>query len=270
MIWVGNINLVSRLRFHFIRSWGTSLCCWRQSCSVQSVVCGLQCAIGKCHTDPLVVAVAQCSGLKKALLGFKWGCCFYRRVANVAQVPCSLHLTLLHDCVNFPWLVKLFLAGKRMSFPAMATTSQTDILSMRKQPTFGDVTTGFPAKWRLRNGGRNSILITRHYPDLGSASDWSNQISHAPRPIRSTTQIWVVTRHQYWISHTSFRGETSGGVAKCRLFSQAKIFWGDLKYWCSFRIIGSKQQASNNKCLLCLCIRLLHIYNILLGMVLGK
>ena len=120
------------------------------------------------YTDPLVVAVAQCSGLKKAPLGFKWGCCFNRRVANVAQVPCSLHLTLLHDCVNFPWLVKLFLVGKRMSFPAMATTSQTDILSMRKQPTFGDVTTGFPAKWRLRNGGRNSILITRHYPDLGS------------------------------------------------------------------------------------------------------
>ena len=38
----------------------------------------------------------------------------------------------------------------------------------------------------------------------------------------STTQIWVVTRDQYGISalvsETSFRGETSGGVAKCRLF----------------------------------------------------
>ena len=44
-------------------------------------------------------------------------------------------------------------------------------------------------------------------------------------PIRGTTQIWVVTRHQYGISalvsQTSFSGETSGGVAKCRLFSQA-------------------------------------------------
>ena len=42
-------------------------------------------------------------------------------------------------------------------------------------------------------------------------------------PIRSTTQIWVVTRHQYGISalvsQTSFHGETSGGVAKCRLIS---------------------------------------------------
>ena len=67
--------------------------------------------------------------------------------------------------------------------------------------------------------------MTRHYPDLGSASDWLNQISHAARPITSTTQIWVVTRHQYGISalvsQTSFGGKTSGSVTKCRLFSQA-------------------------------------------------
>ena len=67
--------------------------------------------------------------------------------------------------------------------------------------------------------------MTGHYPHLGSASDLLNQISHAVRPIRRTTQIWVVTRHQYGISalvsQTSFGGETSGSVAKCRLFSQA-------------------------------------------------
>ena len=65
--------------------------------------------------------------------------------------------------------------------------------------------------------------MTRHYSDLGSASDWLNQISHAARPIRSTTQIWVVTRHQYGISalvpQTSFCWETSSGIANCRLFS---------------------------------------------------
>ena len=33
-----------------------------------------------------------------------------------------------------------------------------------------------------------------HYPDLGSTSDWLNQISHAARPIRSTSQTWVETR----------------------------------------------------------------------------
>ena len=74
--------------------------------------------------------------------------------------------------------------------------------SLRKLPTFGDATTCLPAKWRLRNERRNSILMTRHYPDLGSASDWLNQISHAARPIRSTTQIWVATLHQYWIFRT--------------------------------------------------------------------
>ena len=47
------------------------------------------------------------------------------------------------------------------------------------------------------------------------------------QPIRSTTQFWVVTRHQYGISalvsQTSFRGETSGGITKCRLFYQLKV-----------------------------------------------
>ena len=38
--------------------------------------------------------------------------------------------------------------------------------SLRKQPTFRDATTGFPAKWRLRNELTNAILMTRHYLDL--------------------------------------------------------------------------------------------------------
>ena len=99
------------------------------------------------------------------------------------------------------------------------------------------------SKRRLRNDLRNSILMTRHYSNLGSASDRLKQISHAAWPIRMhyPCQIWVVTRHQYgisalvsqtsfrggeedqsWRHQTSFRGETSGDVAKCRLFFQAK------------------------------------------------
>ena len=39
---------------------------------------------------------------------------------------------------------------------------------------------------RIRNEHRNSILMTRHCYWL--------------QPIRNTTQIWVVTRHQYGIS----------------------------------------------------------------------
>ena len=74
--------------------------------------------------------------------------------------------------------------------------------------------------------------MTRHYPDLSSASDWLH-ISNFPRGTTNQKHypIWVVTRHQYGISahvsQTSFRGETSGGIAKCRLFSQAKAFQVD-------------------------------------------
>ena len=100
--------------------------------------------------------------------------------------------------------------------------------SLSKQPTFGDANTGFPTKikWRLRNECRNSKLMTRHYPDLGCACDWLNQISQVARPIRSTTQIWVVMCLQYGISalvsQISFGGETSGSMAKCQLFLQSR------------------------------------------------
>ena len=59
-------------------------------------------------------------------------------------------------------------------------------------------------------GRRNSILMTCQYPN---------------RAVLLHTYVWVVRRHQYGISalvsQTSFRGETSGGVAKCRIFSKA-------------------------------------------------
>ena len=72
--------------------------------------------------------------------------------------------------------------------------------SLRKRPTFGDATTGFPAKWHLRNDGRNSSLMMHHYPDLGSAFDWSCGMGNLIHPITSTSQIWVVMRHQNGIS----------------------------------------------------------------------
>ena len=58
-----------------------------------------------------------------------------------------------------------------------------------KQPSFGDATTRFPAKWRLSNKHRNSILMTRHYPDLGGASGWSCRVGNLLQPIRNTTQM---------------------------------------------------------------------------------
>ena len=83
---------------------------------------------------------------------------------------------------------------------------------LRKRLTSCNSTTGFPAKWRLRNDCRNSMLMTCHYLDLGSASDWLKQSPLAAPPIKSTTQICVVTLHQYGISavfpRKSFRGKS--------------------------------------------------------------
>ena len=54
--------------------------------------------------------------------------------------------------------------------------------------------------FQVINERRDSRLTTRHSQDLGSATDGLNQISHVARPIRSITQILIVTRHQYGIS----------------------------------------------------------------------
>ena len=112
-----------------------------------------------------------------------------------------------------------------------------------KNPTFGKVrqvpTKEFPTKfpdWDLFHSSKFVIsvgIISLNIQkwesvifSCGSASDWLKQIFYAARPIRSTTHIWVVMHHQYGISalvsRMSFGGETSGSVAKCWLFSQAK------------------------------------------------
>ena len=81
--------------------------------------------------------------------------------------------------------------------------------SLREESTFPDAITGFPATWRPTNGRSNSIRMTRHYPDLGSGSVRLKQISHPDRTIRSTTRIWVVTRHQWGISSLTVSRTTS-------------------------------------------------------------
>ena len=63
--------------------------------------------------------------------------------------------------------------------------------------------------------------------DLGSAFDWSCRLGYLLQPIRSTSQIWVVTCHQYGvsvlISQMSFLRGNSGGIVKWQLFSQAIV-----------------------------------------------
>ena len=84
--------------------------------------------------------------------------------------------------------------------------------SLRKQLTFCCTTTGFPAKWHLRNEHRNSIPMMHHYPDLGSTSDWLCHVGYLLQPIKSTTQTWVVTCHviiMSWNFCTHFSDATS-------------------------------------------------------------
>ena len=76
--------------------------------------------------------------------------------------------------------------------------------SLRKQLTFDNTITGFPTKWHLKNERSAEIPYwchaTCHYPDLDSTSDWTRRVGNLIQPIRSTTKIWVVMRHQYGIS----------------------------------------------------------------------
>ena len=102
---------------------------------------------------------------------------------------------------------------------------------LKQQTKFRDAITGFPTNWRLRSSdARNSILMTSYWwcvtthANLSSASNWSCRVGNLLQPIRSSSLIWVVTLHQYGIpslvsqtSFQSFHGETSDGVANCRL-----------------------------------------------------
>ena len=76
---------------------------------------------------------------------------------------------------------------------------------------------------------QNLMLMMCHYPNLGGACDC--QLCRKGNLLQSiessTTQIWVAVCHQYGISavvaQMSFWEETSGGVPKCGLFSQASF-----------------------------------------------
>ena len=68
--------------------------------------------------------------------------------------------------------------------------------------------------------------MTRHYPDLGSTSDWLSHISHAARSIRITTQIWVVNivhvaSISYWSSVYSPYLAANFGFFELRTFPRS-------------------------------------------------
>ena len=91
----------------------------------------------------------------------------------------------------------------------------TSILTWENSPHFVTPPLVSPRNDVGETSARNFILMTCHYPVLGNASDWSCCEGNLLQPIRSITQIWLVTGHQYGIP-----AETRSGVAKCRQFSQ--------------------------------------------------
>ena len=128
---------------------------------------------------------------------------------------------------------KLHSLRHRFKKPRKPETFSFSRIGLRKQPTFDEVTTWALAKRRLSNERRNSILVTRLYPDPGSASDW---LELSFNTMRSTTKIWVETRHQYGISalvtQTLFCESSSGDLVKRWLFSQAIQEFADQRFGC--------------------------------------
>ena len=124
---------------------------------------------------------------------------------------------------HLPFAENLILKPAFILFYILAVVCLSGV---RKQSTFRDATTNFPSKWRLRKEGRNSMLTTYRYPDIRSASDWLDICFNQSEAL-FRSGLWV-ERHQYgsnycasgFFTRTS-RGETSGGISKCRLFSQA-------------------------------------------------
>ena len=92
------------------------------------------------------------------------------------------------------------------------------------------------------------MLMTYQYPDLGSAFVQLKQISYAVRAIKSTNQIWVVSRQQYGICVVAplchfTNGNQTSRIAKYRLFSPPKELIVDYFTCC----IGPAPEAVTNE-----------------------
>ena len=70
---------------------------------------------------------------------------------------------------------------------------------------------------------RNSILVTSHYPDLGSTFEWLWREGNLPPAIKSTTQIWEVTLHEYGISTVAPQMSFTGKPVMVSLMSAVSM-----------------------------------------------
>ena len=106
------------------------------------------------------------------------------------------------------------------SWPYLSPKNVIFYTSLRKQPTFHDATSVFPAKWRLKKRAKKFILMTHHYPNLGSDSDRLYRVRNLIQPIRRTTQIWVETLWNFCarFSDVIWRGVSGMAGSPCRLW----------------------------------------------------
>ena len=120
-------------------------------------------AVGILEHRSIGMILVDCKKLKEVLIPSPLKCLEVRRAM------------LITACLQS------FLSAKLFSFKRVS-----EYISVGKQPLFRNVT-GFLVKWRLRIERRNSLLMTCHYLNLSSASDWSCWVRNLHLLIKSTT-----------------------------------------------------------------------------------
>lgn len=120
-------------------------------------------AVGILEHRSIGMILVDCKKLKEVLIPSPLKCLEVRRAMLITAY------------------LQSFLSAKLFSFKRVS-----EYISVGKQPLFRNVT-GFLVKWRLRIERRNSLLMTCHYLNLSSASDWSCWVRNLHLPIKSTT-----------------------------------------------------------------------------------
>ena len=78
-----------------------------------------------------------------------------------------------------------------------------------------------------------------HCQDLGSTSDWLRQISLVARPIRSTTQIRIVTRHQYGIPQFNHPRDLKYGIPQCQFTRKPVVTLQNVSCFLRLPLLGN-------------------------------